>query len=401
MKIMSFCLSFFILKQNQIENQIEMAEFKLNVATWNLLSAPYGFLWGNHCALNEPGKQFINNLQQQMDKLKAEGKAREAGALGANTVKDLLKSGDWTKYSSSPQRETRMREILKKLSAQATPFVLGVQEAAPSALKLLSSDVTHLGTNALFDLSLGESDKVLEPILTRGNAILHSKGPVAVGQFSVNYTRATDEKTQTRYATCQVFDISPSAANFDAQNGSGNEARVCVCSVHITGYDSRGYQKSVVPDNESPEQKKIREAGLNKFKASYEEGQNELAFYAQEIEPEARKRGADLVVMVGDFNQCGNTQDNVGKVPMKARETILLERGWLEAQNVGEPTTYDPRNPKHVSRRLDRIFLKSLTSRYALKHFNTYVPSVGERLDELSDHALVMSEISLVLNSKH
>jgi hypothetical protein len=376
-----------------------MAEFKFNVATWNLLSAPYGFLWGNHCALNSAGKEFINNLQQQMDKLKAEGKSKEAGALGAKTVKDLLKSGDWTKYSSSPQRETRMSEILRNLSSQPTPFVLGVQEAAPSALRLLGSDFALVGTNAMFDLSLSEADKTLEPILTRGNAILHSKTPTSVGQFSVNYTRTTDDKTQTRYATCQVFDVGPS----DSTANINDSARVCVCSVHITGYDSRGYQKALVPDNESPEQKKVREASLEKFELSYEEGQKELEFYAQQIESEALKRGSDVVVMLGDFNQCGKTKDNVWQVPLKARDDILYDRNWRENDNAvsNETTTYDPRNPKHVSRRLDRIFFKNLSARFALRSMNTYIPVVGHKLEDLSDHALVMSEISLVLNSKY
>lgn len=130
----------------------------------------------------------------------------------------------------------------------------------------------------------------------------------------------------------------------------------------------------------------------------YEGGQTELAYYLQEAEIIARKWNVDELIIVGDTNSCGITDDNVAKVGLKTRKSIFTEKGFEESSTAVEPTTFKPEDKKFVPRRLDRVFTKSLTNKWQVLDFNTRIqhPPSHIKMEDLSDHALfVVGDITL------
>jgi len=44
--------------------QNNMSTITFTVGTFNTLNTPYGFMWGNKCALNSDGEEFIRTSKQ-------------------------------------------------------------------------------------------------------------------------------------------------------------------------------------------------------------------------------------------------------------------------------------------------------------------------------------------------
>lgn len=142
--------------------------------------------------------------------------------LGANTVKQLVLSGEYLKYSTSPHRELNIQRVVSSLFSKRPNCIIGFQEVGPNSLNLIRPENGQICNSAMFDLSLKtDAEKNLEEILKRGNAIMSSDNNRCVGSFTVEFDRSNDQKNQTRRAACSLFDI---------ENNS-SIARVCVCSV--------------------------------------------------------------------------------------------------------------------------------------------------------------------------
>lgn len=134
---------------------------------------------------------------------------------------------------------------------------------------------------------------------------------------------------------------------------------------------------------------------LDSFLASYKELQEkELFKYAVEAETRALQFNADIVVLAGDFNQCGNTNDHVGTVGLVPHKVFLERLGFFEDETAREPTTFDPAKPDHIPRRLDRVFFKVISDKWRVTGVNTRIvhpPATSWRLESLSDHALFVT----------
>lgn len=340
---------------------------KFSVFTGNIGHSPYMFMWGNPCGLNAEGKIFKDNLQRKMDELKASGDVKGSVALGKKSVIDAVLSGEWVKYSSSPQREEKIGITVNSLLKDRlwpcffTLQELGLQSVSP--IVPANSSLHH----DLFTLSLPETEKALEKVVERGNAVFSTSSKSKVlSTFTIEYDKpGTSEKKQTRRVPCYVVELETGL-------------RITVCSVHLSGYNSRAYLEK------DPIQRQ-------RFQDTYTEIQRELDIYANMAEEESKKFNSDIIILSGDFNQCGNTDDYIEQLNLVSHKRFLYKKGFMEDDTANETTTFDPSNTKHVSRRLDRIFYKSVPgSSWAVKQLVTKIqlPPDNIQISSLSDHAL-------------
>ncbi len=372
---------------------------QFSVASGNIGHAPYAFMWGEKSGLNEKGEQFLSTYREFEKFLKADGNPQVAKVLGGFMVKNMVMSGEYRKYSSSPARETMINKVTQALFASRKNCIVAFQEVGPESLKLVTPENSTVQHSAMFQLALPPADAVLESALERGNAVVCSQSEqlTTIGSFGVSYAKPSKEgdKKQTREASCSMSEIKT--------ENETDSAKVCVASVHISGYDSRGYQLAAEPENETAQAKADRFKRLEGFKAGYEQGQTETKFYCEQVEKQARERGADVLVIVGDTNSCGITDDRVQTAGLKSRKSVFTELGFQEDDSATEGTRFDPSNPKYTPRRLDRVFFKPLTNKWKLSSFSTRVqqPPAPFVLTELSDHAIyVVGDIVLEKNSE-
>lgn len=214
-----------------------------------------------------------------------------------------------------------------------------------------------------------------------------------IGNFSVPFENIDEGKQQTRYGVCQMFQVGKDGP------------KLAVCSVQIGGYDSTAVLLTQ-PNNLEGLDEKTKETNQKRhegFLKKYETGQQELNRYLNGdavnnisgLEQQARERGADVIVIGGDFNQDLDHGDYVDTVGLESRKRVMTKNGYVESDNEKETTTTLPDwllKKGRKQRRIDGNFIKFLTNEWKLREFDTHLFDYnGQEPTTFSDHKFVTS----------
>lgn len=343
----------------------------VRIGTFNSLNTLHGLMWWEEATLNEAGVAW----KEQLD---AESKGQpNPRAFLSEAVQKTVKSGEGFSLHTWATRSALQKKLLEAcgltvVGLQEVHYVEGltpteqtVKECKASLNDILPGTMT-VTNYAQFGLSLG--DPIMEEKLSRGNAVIADTTQVkSVDNFTVDFEKNDGKKKQLRRVACSVFETGDET----------NPLRFSVCSHQTSGYDSRGYGL-----------KEKDPAKFEGFKTGYQNGNNELEYYLNEVDGELKKRKVDVNFFVGDVNQCAITHDNVDKVDLETRRAIFAKHEYEEDPNFKDATS-------NFGRAMDRIAWKVFPeSKFTVSSSKVSVPAYPDGMDpkKLSDHRLVVGE---------